>query len=86
MVAPQQKVVVKKSVETHTEAPHKHASAQVSDFSKCQSLAFAEQGDSENTCIWCSRVNDLFSLVADLKEAVERLMSIRESERAIDWW
>lgn len=51
MVAPQQKVVVKKSVETHTEAPHKHASAQVSDFSKCQSLAFAEQGDSENTCI-----------------------------------
>jgi len=31
-------------------------------------------------------VNDLLSLVAELKEEVERLRSIREREREIDWW
>jgi len=31
-------------------------------------------------------VNDLLSLVAELKEEVERLRSIRECEREIDWW
>ncbi|TRZ06678.1 hypothetical protein HGM15179_020428 [Zosterops borbonicus] len=32
------------------------------------------------------QVNDLLSLVAELREEVERLRSIRESEREIDWW
>lgn len=31
-------------------------------------------------------MNDLLSLVADLKEEVERLRSIRQCEREIDWW
>jgi len=31
-------------------------------------------------------VNDLLSLVAELKEEVERLRSIQECEREIDWW
>jgi len=31
-------------------------------------------------------VNDLLSLVAELKEEVERLRSIRECESEIDWW
>jgi len=31
-------------------------------------------------------VIDLLSLVAELKEEVERLRSIRECEREIDWW
>ena len=34
----------------------------------------------------CDQVNDLLSLVAELKEEVERLRSIRECEREIDWW
>jgi len=31
-------------------------------------------------------VNDLLILVAELKEEVERLRSIRECDREIDWW
>lgn len=64
MVAPWQKVVVKKSVETQTEAPHKHTTAQVSGCRECQSLALAVQGDKDNTCVRCDQMNDLHSLVA----------------------
>ena len=31
-------------------------------------------------------MDDLPSLVAELREEVERLRSIRESEKEIDWW
>jgi len=34
----------------------------------------------------CDQVNDLLSLVAELTEEVERLRSIRDCEREIDWW
>lgn len=61
-------------------------SAQVSGCSECQSLALAVQWDEDNTCVRCDQVNDLLSLVADLKEEVERLRRIRECEREIDCW
>lgn len=44
------------------------------------------QGDRGNTCDKCEQVNDLLSLMADLKEEVERLTSIRECEKEVDWW
>ena len=34
----------------------------------------------------CDQLDDLLSLVAELKEEVKRLRSIRECEREIDWW
>ncbi|GAB0205675.1 hypothetical protein GRJ2_003033100 [Grus japonensis] len=34
----------------------------------------------------CDQVDDLLSLVAELREEVERLRSIREAEKEIDWW
>ena len=34
----------------------------------------------------CDQGGDLVSLVAELKEEAERLRSIRECEREIDWW
>ena len=34
----------------------------------------------------CGWVDDLLSLVVELKEELERLRSIRECEREIDWW
>ncbi|KFQ57597.1 hypothetical protein N334_03560, partial [Pelecanus crispus] len=37
-------------------------------------------------CLQCDQVDDLLSLVAELKEEVGRLRSIRECEREIDWW
>ena len=36
-------------------------------------------------CVSCDQLNDLLSLVTDLKEEVEKLRSIRECEREIDW-
>lgn len=53
---------------------------------ECQSLVLAVQGSRDNSCIRCDQVNDLLSLVADLKEEVGRLRSVREREREIDWW
>ena len=61
-------------------------SAQVSGCSECQSLAFAVLGERDSTCVRCDQLNDLLSLVVDLKEEVERLRSIKECEREIDWW
>ncbi|PKU47384.1 hypothetical protein llap_2286 [Limosa lapponica baueri] len=43
------------------------------------------EGSGDNTCVRCEQVNDLLSLVAQLKDEVERLRSIRECEREIDW-
>jgi len=42
------------------------------------------EGDS--TCVRCNQLYDLLSLVVDMKEEVERLRSIKECEREIDWW
>ncbi|RMC05466.1 hypothetical protein DUI87_18659 [Hirundo rustica rustica] len=40
----------------------------------------------EEVCLQCEQANNLFSLVAEFREEVERLRSIRECEREIDWW
>lgn len=40
----------------------------------------------DNTYVLCDQVDDLLNLVAELKEEVERLKSIKECEREIDWW
>lgn len=34
----------------------------------------------------CEEVNDLLCLVAELKEEMESLGSIKENEREIEWW
>ena len=34
----------------------------------------------------CDQLDDLLSLVVELKEEVERLRSITECEREIGWW
>ena len=43
-------------------------------------------GEGDSTCVRCDQLNDLLSLVVGLKEEVERLRSIRECEKEIDWW
>ena len=37
-------------------------------------------------CIRCDQVDYLLCLVAELREEVDRLRSIREAEQEIDWW
>lgn len=78
--------MAKKNVETQTEVQKQDASAQVSGCSECQSLTFAALGEGDSTCVRCDQLNDLLSQVADLKQEVERLRSIKECEREIDWW
>ncbi|GAB0178621.1 hypothetical protein GRJ2_000327400 [Grus japonensis] len=79
-------VLARKHVATQTELPQKHAATQLSGCRECLSLALAGEGTSEIGCLRCDHVDDLLSLVAELREEVERLRSIREAEREIDWW
>ena len=44
------------------------------------------EGSRDSTCVCCDQLDDLLSLVAELKEDVESLRSIRECEREIGWW
>ncbi|KGL92569.1 hypothetical protein N301_03553, partial [Charadrius vociferus] len=76
----------KKAVGTQTEAPGKHVGVQASGCRECRGLALAMEGSGDNTCVRCEQVNDLLSLVIELKEAVERLRTIRQCEREINWW
>jgi len=73
-------------VGTQTEAPHKNAGVQVSGCRECLSLALVPEDSRDNSCVRCEQVNDPLSLVAELKEEVERLRNIRECEREINWW
>ena len=85
MAAPRWKAAARKNVETQTEVPKQDASVQVPGCSECQSLAFAALGEGDSTCVRCDQLNDLLSLVVDLKEKVERLRSTKECERETDW-
>ena len=76
----------KKNAEVQTEVPKQHASVQVTGCDECQSLALAVPGDGGSTCVRCDQLKDLLCLVVNLKEEVERLRTIKECEREIDWW
>ena len=80
------RAVAKKSVATQTEIPKQHASVQVAGCNECQSLALEVPGDGGNACVRCDQINDLLSLVACLREEVERLRAIKDCEKEIDWW
>ncbi|KFW72624.1 hypothetical protein AS28_04863, partial [Pygoscelis adeliae] len=69
-----------------TEPSRKHAAVQVSGCRECLSLSAVAEGGRDDTCVRCDQVDDLLCLVAELKEEVERLRSIWECEREIDWW
>lgn len=66
---------------TQTELPQKHAAVQVGGCRECLSLALAPEGRRDDTCAQWDQVDDLLSLVADLREEVERLKNIRGSDR-----
>ena len=73
-------------VATLTEVPSRDASTQVTGCVDSWSLAFAVPDDGGCTSIRCDQLSDLLSLVTDLKEEVERLRTIKDCEREIDWW
>ncbi|PKU34027.1 glycerol kinase [Limosa lapponica baueri] len=60
-----------------TEFPQKHVAVQVTGCRECQDLLLLTDGNCETCSIRCEQMNDLLSLVAELKE-VERLRNTRE--------
>ncbi|XP_009470361.1 PREDICTED: death-associated protein 1 [Nipponia nippon] len=86
MVSTRTRAIARRDVATQTELPLKHAATQVSGCRECQGLALVTGYCRDNTCVRCEQVEDLLSMVAELKEEVARLRSIRECERETDWW
>ena len=86
MVATRVKAIAGKNVVTQTELPSKRAAVEGSGCRECLSLSPVPQGSGDKPCVRRDQVGDLLSLVAELKEAAERLRSVRECERERDWW
>ena len=71
---------------TQTEGLPRNVAVQVSGCRECQSLLLPREDGKDATCVRCEQVDELLSLVVELREEVERLRTIRECEREIDWW
>jgi len=85
MLSTRLKAVTRRNVVTQAELPCKQVTVQVSGYRGCLSLSLVSEVSRKNTCVCCDQVDGLLSLVAVLKEEVERLSSIRECKREIDW-
>ena len=73
MVSTRVKTTTRKNVATQMQLPRQHAAVQVPDCRECLSLSILPEGSSDNTCVRCDQLDDLLSLVVELKEEVERL-------------
>lgn len=69
-----------------SECPPENVAVQVSSCSKCLSLLLLMTGGKNSTCVRCEQMDDLLSMVAKLKEEVEKLRRIKECEQEIGWW
>ncbi|PKU48256.1 rna-directed dna polymerase from mobile element jockey-like [Limosa lapponica baueri] len=92
MVSPQkmQKAVssalTRADVAPQRELQWKHTATQVSGCRECFNLSWLMDGRRDDSYVRCDQVDYLLSLVAELKEQIERLQSIRECEKEIDLW
>jgi len=72
--------LARKEVSTQTELPGKDAAVQISGCSECHQLALETDGRGENSCVSCDQLDYLLVLVAELRDEVDGLRSIRERE------
>ncbi|KAK4831918.1 hypothetical protein QYF61_020295 [Mycteria americana] len=79
-------VLTRVDAATQTELPGKHAATQVLGCREWLGLSLFTHGSRADSCVRCDQVDDLLCMVAELREEVERLRSIREAEKEIDWW
>lgn len=77
------KELAKKTVAIQTECLPKDVAVQIRE---CPSLLLPMKGGRDAACMRCKQVEDLISLVAELKEEMERLRTIRECVQELDWW
>ena len=85
-VSARQQAYSKKTVVTQMEGLPRNVAVQVSGCRECLSLLLPGEGGRDSTCVRCEQVDELLSLVVELKEEVERLRTIRECEWETDWW
>ena len=69
-----------------TELEWEHTTTQVSGCRVCPAFMPVSDSSSKHTCGRCAQVEGLLCLVTELQEEVNRLRSIRESERERDYW
>ena len=69
---------------TQMEALPRNVGVQVSVCEECLSLLLPGEGSRNSTCMSCVQVEDLLSVVSELKEEVERLRTSREYEWETD--
>ena len=86
MVSTRQQAYSKKILTTQTEGLPRNVAVQVSGCRECLGLLLPGEGGRGSTSVRCEQVDELLSLVVELKEEVERLRTIREREREIDCW
>lgn len=84
IVSTRQQAYSKKTVATQTEGPIRNVAVQVSGCRECLSLLLPGEGGRDSTCVRCEQVDELLSLVVELKEEVERLRAIREFEWEVE--
>lgn len=77
--------LTRKDAATLTEPPQKHAAVQGSGCRESQSLVLILYSSRDESCVRYDQIDDLLSLVVELREEVERL-SIRDFEEEIDSW
>lgn len=76
----------KRNMETQTESMNVHATVQVSGCRECLALSLLQECSQDTTYMWCEQVDDLLSLVVEIKEEIERLRSMEDCRKGIDWW
>ena len=86
MVSTRQKALAKKNVVAQMECVPKNLMVQVSDCREFLILLLLVKGSRNSTCSQLMQVDDLFSMVMELKEGVQRSRSFGECKREIDWW
>lgn len=84
MVSTRQWACPKKTVVIQTEGLPRNVAVQVSGCRECLSLLLPREDGKEATCVRCEQVDELLSLVVELREEAERLRTIRECEKEMD--
>ena len=84
MVTTGQQAAAKRDVET--DSMNVHAAVQVLACRECLALSLLQEGIWDTSCVRCEHVDDLLSLVVEVKWEVESLRSILHCGKGIDWW
>jgi len=64
----------------------RNVAVQASSCRERPSPLMLREGGRDSTCMRYEQMDELLSLVVELKEKVKRLRTIRECERETDWW